>query len=303
MSLESANPLGEFLRASRARITPEAAGVQYFADNRRVSGLRREELALLAGVSSSYYTRVEQGHSRGASPQVLDALASALRLDDIERAHLHRLGRVETRKRRPQRPAAEQPDAALVELLAALGDVPALIIGRHNDLLAWNSMGHALLAGHLAFDAPADPRTRPNLTKLIFFDDATRALYLDWRAKAAAAVGNLRLAAAQNPDDAGYAELVGALCMGSVEFAEIWADQRVQACATAVYELDHPLVGEVTITQQTLRSASTPTQSLITNTAATGSASADALALLARLVSEDRGSRDRSVDASYTLEP
>lgn len=313
----SANALGDFLRACRARITPEQAGLEIFGDRRRVSGLRREELAMLAGVSSSYYARLEQGHSRGASTQVLDALASALGLDETERAHLEELARADSRRVRPRRRAPERVDAALLELLSAIPDVPALILGRRNDVLAWNALGHGLLAGHLDFTAPADPRTRPNMTRLVFVDPETRSLYRDWRAKARAVVGNLRLAATRNADDPGFSELIGSLCLDSAEFSSLWSDQRVQACATASYTLQHPLVGELTVTQQTLRSAEIPTQSLITNTTAPESASADALKLLAQLLAEGAAAATASAHhrasaapwrpvrprRSYTLEP
>lgn len=276
------NALGAFLRACRDRVSPEQAGLSPVGDRRRVGGLRREELALLAGVSASYLTRLEQGHSRRASAQVLDALASALRLDDTERAHLRALGQGDTPVRRRRRPA-ERPDAALLELLRGIPSVPALIVGRHNDVLAWNPLGHGLLAGHLDPAAPDDPATRPNLTRLTFLDPESRALYADWPRKARAVVGNLRLTAARHPEDVGLAELIGTLSMASTTFSALWSDQRVQPCATAVYELRHPTVGTLSVTQQTLRGADAAGQSLITHTTSPGSPSADALALLGQL--------------------
>ncbi|MEK8225329.1 helix-turn-helix domain-containing protein [Oerskovia sp. M15] len=159
-------------------------------------GLRREELALLAGVSSSYYTRLEQGQSRNASPEVLDALATALRLDDAERAHLVRLANGRGRRHVARRPTPETVDPALAELLASLANVPALVMGRRSDVLAWNPLGHALLAGHLSPDGPEVAATRPNMATLVFVDADTRELYVDWRAKCRAVVGNLRLTAA-----------------------------------------------------------------------------------------------------------
>lgn len=277
--------LGAFLQASRARVSPESAGLTLYGDRRRVAGLRREELAMLAGVSSSYYTRLEQGQSRNASPQVLDALASALRLDDAERLHLRRLAEHGGRRARPRRPAAEVADPALMELLTALAGVPALVLGRRSDVLAWNPLGHALLAGHLDADAPTRPDdTRPNMATMVFLDDHTRELYADWWAKSRAIVGNLRLVAGQHPEDPVLAALVGSLSMQSPDFASLWADHRVQACATAVYTLHHPLVGDVTVTQQTLRSVDHPDQALVTHTAPAGSPSTEALSLLAHMV-------------------
>ena len=161
--IDTTGSLGAFLQASRARITPEEAGLTLYGDRRRVPGLRREELAMLSGVSVSYLTRLEQGHSRSASRQVLDALASALHLNDAERQHLRRLAEHLGRRPAPKRPAPEVADPALAELLRSVGDVPALVLGRRSDVLAWNPLGHALLGGHLDDDAPATPATRPNM--------------------------------------------------------------------------------------------------------------------------------------------
>jgi transcriptional regulator with XRE-family HTH domain len=283
-----AGTLGEFLQWHRAHVTPEEAGLSRYGDRRRVDGLRREELALLAGVSSSYYTRLEQGQSHNASPQVLDALAAALRLDETERQHLHRLGTDGSGPRRVRRPAVERPDPGLLELLAALGTVPAMVVGARKDVLAWNPLGHALVAGHLAADAPEQAATRPNIAKLVFLDPESRELFADWDAKARADVGCLRLFAGQYPDDPALAELVGALAVASTEFAAMWADHRVTACASSVHELRHPLVGHLTVTEQGLSTADPIGQRLVTFTAPAGSPSAEALALLAQLVGDAR---------------
>lgn len=171
----------------------------------------------------------------------------------------------------------------MLELLQAVGDVPAILLGRRSDVLAWNPMGHALLAAHLAEDSPTLPTARPNMTALVFLDANTRDLYRDWTSKARAVVGNLRLVAGQHPDDPGLASLIGRLIMASAEFSYMWADHTVAACAAALYELHHPLVGQLTITQQTLRSVETPEQALVTCTASAGSPSREALALLRHL--------------------
>lgn len=281
-------PLGEFLQASRARVSPEEVGLPPHGPRSRVAGLRREELAMLAGVSASYYTRLEQGQSRNASPQVLDALANALSLDETERAHLRALAAVEREQPiRARRPPTEHADPALLQLLEALGDVPAIVMGRRSDVLAWNRSGHALLAGNVPFDAPADPARRPNMAALVFLDADGRALYANWKEKAAAVVGNLRLVAGEHPDDPVLASLIGSLTMASAEFAALWADHRVSACAAADYELRHPFVGTVTVMQQTLRSVEHPDQVLVTHTTPSDSPSAEALALLAQLVHEE----------------
>lgn len=280
--------LGLFLKACRARVKPEDVGLISYGGRRRVAGLRREELAQLAGVSPSYYARLEQGQSRHASDEVLDAIASALELTTPEREHLHALAAAAARRPASRPAVVEHADPALVELLEAVPEVPALVLGRRSDVLAWNPMGHALLAGNQEREAARVPGRRANMTELVFLDPDTRELYADWDRKARAVVGNLRLVAGAHPDDRALAALIGRLTMASPEFAGLWADRRVQACATARYDLRHPLIGVLTVTQQTLRSIDRPDQTLVTCTAPAGSASAAALAMLAHLVGPSR---------------
>lgn len=278
---EQFSELGAFLKACRAKVRPEQVGVTPYGDRRRVAGLRREELAMLAGVSSSYYARLEQGYSRHASPQVLDAIAAALALDPAERQHLHALAEAAGRRRMPRPAPVEHADPALAELLDAMPGVPTVILGRRNDVLAWNPLGHALLAGHLDRARVAVPGRRPNMTEVVFLDPETRELYADWPRKARNVVGNLRLVAGAHPDDPALASLIGKLIMASPEFGRLWADHTVEACATTQYDLRHPLVGDLTVTQQTLRSVQNPEQTLVTCTVPAGSPSAAALSLLA----------------------
>jgi hypothetical protein len=213
---------------------------------------------------------------------MVDALATALQLDDVERQHLHVLSKP---ARRARRPSPERVSEATGQLLAALDGVPAIVLGRRSDVLAWNRPGHALFAGHLDYDAVAAGR-RPNMAQLVFLDPHTRALYADWPSKAEAVVGNLRLVAGQHPDDAALHELVGRLSAKSAEFASMWADHRVKACATARYEMRHPVVGPLTVTQQTLSNG--PGPGVVVATAAPGSASQSALALLAQATASAR---------------
>lgn len=286
--------LGDFLRARRAQLVPDDVGLSTFGERRRVSGLRREELARLAGVSASYYTRLEQGQSVNASEAVLDAIATALRLDEHERRHLHDLA---SSRRSPAGGPVEKVDAATRDLLRSLVDVPALVIGRRTDVLAWNDLGHALLAGHVERDSVDRPSDRPNLARMAFRDPHTRELYVDWHRKARTLVGNLRHVAGRHPDDAALAELIGELSMNSPEFVAMWSDHRVQPCEAGSYELRHPTVGSVTITQQNLVLARSPEQSLCMVTTAAGSSSADSIGLLARSVRDPRAQR-ATVDAS-----
>jgi transcriptional regulator with XRE-family HTH domain len=246
-----------------------------------VPGLRREELALLAGVSTSYYTRLEQGQSLSASPEVLDAIAGALRLDESEQRYLHDLARLDRRRTRNRRPAPERVPEATQQFLDVLGDVPAVVLGRRSDVLAWNRLGHALFAGHLDFASPGLPAAqRPNMARLVFFDPHVRDLYADWPGKARAVVGNLRLVAAEHPEDAALHAILGELSAKSAEFASMWADHRIKACTVAAYEMRHPLVGPLTVVQQTMSSGRGPR--VVVATTEAGSPSRAALALLAQ---------------------
>lgn len=278
--MDARSPLGEFLRARRAKLSPDDVGLPRYGDRRRVPGLRREELAMLAGVSAGYYTRLEQGQSLNASAEVLDAIAGAMQLTAAEREHLRLLSATVPHRVRPSTPPDEEADAGLRTLLSAMNDVPALVVGRRNDVLAWNRAGHALLAGHLDFAAPDAPGTRPNMSRLIFTDAHTRDLYRNWDTKARAVVSNLRVMTARNPGDAGLAALVGELAIESAEFATMWAEHTVRPCGRDVFDLTHPLVGHLTVTQQTLNLPQEPHQSLITVTADPGSPSAAALTML-----------------------
>ncbi|MER0240439.1 helix-turn-helix transcriptional regulator [Streptomyces sp. HSW2009] len=272
--------LGEFLRARRAAVRPQDVGLPD-AGRRRVPGLRREELALLAGIGVSYYTRLEQGQAHNASPEVLDALARVLGLDEFERAHLTRLTGPGRRRGGGRDSEVEQVPAATREVLHAVGEVPALVLGRRADVLAWNALGHALVAGHLDPTAPDRPAERPNLARLHFLDPHGRDLYVDWRRKARATVSNLRLLAGQYPADARLTALIGELTIGSPEFATLWADHRVRPCEGEVFTLRHPTVGTLTATQHALQVPRSPGQALILFTTAADSASAHALTLLA----------------------
>jgi len=277
--MDSTRQLGEFLQTRRSQVRPAEVGLTGYGDRRRVPGLRREELAQLAGVSASYYARLEQGYSLNASPAVLDAIARALRLNEAERRHLYDLAagsraRTSTRRSSPERMTSE-----LTHLVEAMGETPVLVLGRHSDVLAWNRTGHALFAGHLDPTGPQRPRDRPNMARLVFLDPHTRDLYADWPAKARAVVGTLRLAAGQHPDDAAISALIGELSVRSSEFSDLWAAHRVKVGADATYEMRHPLVGVLTVTQQVLRAERG--RSVVVTTTEPGSPSRAAMSLLA----------------------
>lgn len=276
--------LGEFLRARRAQLRPDKVGLARTANRRRVAGLRREELAQLAGVSVSYYTRLEQGQSVNASEAVLDALAGALQLEEHEHAHLHELAA--QRPRSLKRPPPERVHRWTRELMHTFANTPALVLGRRTDVLAWNALGHALLAGHVERTAPDRPAERPNLARMLFLDPHTRELYADWDRKARTIVGSLRAAAGRHPDDAALASLVGELSVRCAEFAALWSDHRVRPCTGDTYRLRHPLVGGLTVTQQSLQVAHSPEQSVLVVTTEPGSSAQDSIELLARLTAQ-----------------
>lgn len=272
--------LSEFLRSRRARLKPEDVGLPEFGRHRRVPGLRREELAQLAGVSVAYYTRLEQGNGRNVSIEVLDAIARALRLSDSERAHLTHLAKP-TAKKRQQRAAIARPQQirpGLRHLLDSMDGVPALVIGRRLDLLAWNRMARALLGD---FDT-MEPDER-NMARLVFLGDNARSLYLDWESKATEVVSVLRLYAGCYPDDPALLALVGELSVKSEEFRSLWAAHTVADKGHGTKRLRHPLVGEMTLGYESLKVAGgDPDLVLVTYQAEPGSPSADALRLLAQ---------------------
>ncbi|MER6141030.1 helix-turn-helix transcriptional regulator [Streptomyces sparsogenes] len=280
--METREELGEFLRSRRARLRPQDAGLPSYGGRRRVPGLRREELAQLAGVSAGYYTRLEQGQSPNASDAVLDAVARVLRLDEAERAHLYSLARPKPPvRRRAARPERVRPGVRV--MIESFGGVPALVMGRFCDVLAWNRTAHALLAGHLDFDAPDRPAERPNIARLMFLDPHTRELYADWPRKARSTVADLRLLAGRYPGDPALTGLIGELTVGSEEFARLWAAHAVGDCGTATRVYRHPLVGTMTLMCELLTLPEDEGQRVAVMNAEPGSPSEEALRLLADL--------------------
>jgi transcriptional regulator with XRE-family HTH domain len=272
--------LGDFLKSRRAALRPEDVGITPHPAHRRVPGLRREELALLAGVSITHYTRLEQGRAGGASDAVLEAIARTLRLTEDETAHLKDLARPAARSRPASPPRVDHVGTPARQLIAAMTDVPALVLDRRNDVFAWNRLGHVLLAGHLAFDSPDTAVNRPNLTAMLFQDERYRALYADWEGEARMAVASLRLVAGRRPGDRRLAELIGRLSMLSAEFASLWARHLVRTCTSGVKCLRHPAVGALDLSFENLCIPGSSGQRLIAYTAEPGSPSEAGLRLL-----------------------
>ncbi|MFE6409926.1 helix-turn-helix transcriptional regulator [Streptomyces sp. NPDC057837] len=269
--------LGEFLRAARARLEPADVGFPATA-RRRVAGLRREELAQLAGVSVDYYTRLEQGRSRTASRAVLDSLASALHLDDAERAHLFNLAAQPERVHRPA-PARRQTVNPVVEQLLARLDsayCPAFVLGRRTDVLAGNRLAAALIT-----DFAALPQHERNQARFVFLDPYARELYADWEGVAADTAAMLRMDAGRHGADPELSELVTDLSRQSSAFRRMWADQRVIERTAGTKGYHHPVVGDLTVTYQAMSVAGEDDQTLFVYTAPAGTADETALRLLA----------------------
>jgi transcriptional regulator with XRE-family HTH domain len=277
--VEQRTELGEFLRSRRNRLRPEDVGLTGYGERRRVPGLRREELAHLAGVSAAYYTRLEQGQSRNASVGVLDALARALRLNDDERVHLNNLARP-ARVAKPPVVRPERVRPGVRRLIEAFENVPALVLGRRTDVLAWNPLAHALLTGHLEPNSPDRPTARPNLARLVFLDPHARELYANWIAESRDLVAYLRMVAGRYPDDPQLLALVGELSVKSPEFAALWSAHPVKDKTHGSRDFRHPLVGQLTLEFEALRLPDMDDQRVVTYNAKPGSPSEAALRLL-----------------------
>lgn len=279
MTLDRRAELGEFLRSRRARLSPAEVGLVDHGARRRVPGLRREELALLAGVSVDHYVRLEQGRTLHFSESVLDAVARALRLNPLEREHFYRLARPWS----GEEPHAEQQvRPGLKRLLDSAADVPAYIVGRGTNVLAWNRLAAALIT-----DFGALPPGERNLARLVFLDEGMRELYEDWPAKAADVVAYLRLDAARNPGDDGIASLIEELRQGSPEFESRWEQHELKDKTHGRYVYLHPVVGRLDLGFETLRLPDDPDQALVAHTVEPDSPSATALRLLAGLTAEN----------------
>jgi transcriptional regulator with XRE-family HTH domain len=274
--MDRSSEIREFLRTRRARITPEQAGLSPHGGPRRVPGLRREEVAQLAGVSVDYYIRLERGRTQGVSESVLEAVARALQLDDAERAHLFDLTQPTTARTRRKRPLAPQRvHPVLYRTLDSLS-VPAVVQGRRTDVLAANRLAYALYT-----DFEARPRRERNFARFVFLDEAARTLYADWDQVAGDCLAALRLYAGRHPDDPQLAELIGELSLHSDTFRRLWADHDVRAHASGVKRLHHPLVGDLTLDYVALAVEDDPDQTLVIYTPEPASPSAEALSILA----------------------
>lgn len=245
MTTTSTDSLAEFLRTRRAGADPDELGVTTYGV-RRVPGLRREELAELAGVSLTYYTRLEQGSAANPSGQVLDAIARALHLSEVEWSHLYRIANVAPRNSLPHNGI----DPGIQTLIERMPDVAVIALSPIQDIVAWNRLGHALLAGHLPFEAPTDQR-RPNRVELLFTDEPSRILHREYEFEAELAVASLHFVNAGAEDD-DLRDLVGRLSLANPHFARLWAQRPVQVCVGGTQKFHHPVVGDLDLQYEVL---------------------------------------------------
>ncbi|QAY59644.1 XRE family transcriptional regulator [Microbacterium protaetiae] len=282
----------EFLSTRRDRLTPDQAGLPAYGGNRRVPGLRREEVAMLSGVSVDYYTRLERGNLAGASDSVLGSLARALQLDDAETAHLfdlaHTANASPTATRARKRADGLRP--SILRLLNAITDAPAMIRNNYFDYVAANQLGRALYAPLFAHPAH-------NSARFAFLDPAARDFYVDWDKNTQELVATMRGEAGRNPYDKRLTELVGELSTRSERFRTLWAAHDVRYHRTGVKRLHHPVVGEVELTYEAFELPADPGLSMSTYTAAPGSPSADALRMLASWAATTASSAPRPQNA------
>lgn len=266
----------EFLSTRRDRITPDRAGLPAFGGNRRVPGLRREEVALLAGVSVDYYTRIERGDLSGASDTVLDNLARALQLDEAETAHLFDLARTANTSPTARRPRkkAETVRPSIQRLLDAMTDAPAVLRNNYFDYVATNTLGRALYAPVFA-----DPA--PNSARFAFLDPAAHDFYPEWDKNTQELVAAMRGEAGRNPFDKRLTDLVGELSTRSERFRTLWAAHNVRFHRSGVKRLHHPVVGDIELSYEAFELPADPGLTLSTYTAEPGTPSADALRMLA----------------------
>lgn len=268
----------EFLSSRRARIAPEQAGLPAYGGNRRVKGLRREEVALLAGVSVDYYVRMERGRLAGASDGVLDALASALQLDEAERDHLFHLAR---QSKAPSDPRRHKPAvtvrSTLQQVLDAISGAPAWICNGRYDVLAMNQLARALYSPVLA-----DPRRPANTARFVYLaPEAAKDFFVDYDQIARDAAAKLRMEAGRNPHDEELIALVGELSTCSELFRQRWASQDVRLHRSGRKRVHHPVVGQLDLDVESLELPDEPNLRLNVYTAAVGTPTADGLALLA----------------------
>jgi transcriptional regulator with XRE-family HTH domain len=280
--METPDAISEFLTTRRARLVPEDVGLPDFGGRRRVPGLRREEVALVAGMSPDYYKRLERGQAKGVSDAVIDGVSRALRLDEAEHAHLHDLIRAAAAGARPrqrERPAqAVQVTAATRQTIDAMSTVPVYVQNGRLDAVATNALGRALFSEMLD-DAPAPA----NAARFVFLEPRAQGFYRDWGAQTRQVVAVLRAEAGRSPYDRRLSDLVGELSTRSDLFRKLWAAHDVREHRAGLKTIHHPIVGDLDLTYQAMDLASDRGLQMIVFSAEPASASRERLQLLANL--------------------
>ncbi|MHC6593447.1 helix-turn-helix transcriptional regulator [Arthrobacter sp. C152] len=292
--MTNSDDVRKFLTSRRARLTPEEAGLPAYGGNRRVAGLRREEVAMLAGLSIDYYIRLERGNLSGASDSVLESLARALQLDDAETAHLFDLARAATtapRVRRKRSPQAVRPSVQRV--IDAITTAPAWVRNDRGDVLASNELGRALY-----LDMMADPVAPPNSARFTFLNPRAREFFRDWERTADDIVAVLRSTAGRNPFDKDLTDLIGELSTRSEEFRARWARHDVKYHRTGRKRLHHPVVGDLDLAFEALELPADPGLRINIYTAEPGTPSEDALKVLASWAATQRSGPIREPSAT-----
>src|SRR3989449_2878470 len=275
--VSSGNEIREFLTTRRARVTPERAGLAFYGGRRRVSGLRREEVALLAGISVEYYTRLERGNARGASESVLEGIAHALQLDEAERAHLIDLVRTANTTPPPRRrPTQQRVRPSVQRVLDSMTGTPAFVQNGRLDILCANQLGYALFS-----EIFRDPVRPANAARFVFLDLRATEFYVEWERIAHDVVALLRAEAGRDPYDRALSDLIGELSTRSEEFRVRWATHDVRFHRTGVKRFHHPLVGDLTLAYDALELPADHGLTIFAYTAEPNSPSHDALNLLA----------------------
>ena len=275
--MDNRDEVKAFLSTRRAKLTPEQAGLAHYSRNRRVQGLRRSEVADLAGVSVEYYARLERGNLSGVSESVLDSLARALQLDEAERAHLADLARAAGPAVRARRtPAAQQLRPSVARILAGMSEVPAIVNNGRLDVLAANPLGEALFAPVFA-----DPARPVNHARFTFLNPRAHDFWIDWERAADDAVATLRLEAGRDPHDKRLTDLVGELSTRSDAFRVRWAAHDVRLHRTGIKSFHHPVVGDLHLSYEVMELPADPGLSLVAFSAEAGSPADDSLGFLA----------------------
>ncbi|MFJ8142886.1 helix-turn-helix transcriptional regulator [Streptomyces sp. NPDC096013] len=288
--MDTAHDIREFLTTRRAKVTPQQAGLPAFGGNRRVPGLRREEVALLAGVSIDYYVRLERGHLAGASEEVLDAVADALQLDDAERSHLYDLAAAQ--RARPARRSSRKPrgpvPASIQRVLDSMTDSPAFVRNGRLDILAINRLGRALYAPLFAGAA-----TLPvNIARFQFLDPAGPDFFPDWTASVNTTVSLLRTEVGRAPHDSELTSLIGELVTRSDEFRSAWAKHNVRLHHTGSKPFHHPEIGDILLDFDAMALPAQPGLTLTAYSAEPGTPAHDGLRLLSAWAATEDATAD-----------